>query len=109
MVQSIIYTGFGGCHTHHILVIVALTLSASAMARAPSTPISLYLKLHNMIYNIHYDCTRYIMITVQSIIYIHRIRWMPYSLYEGYCRIDLERLRNGSRSFDSNTITPQAV
>jgi hypothetical protein len=108
-VQSIIYTGFGGCHTHYILLIVALTLSASAMARAPLSPILFHLKLHNIIYNIHYDCTRYIIITVQSIIYIHRIRWMPYSLYFGYCRIDLERLRNGSRAFVSNTITPQAA
>jgi hypothetical protein len=31
-------------------VIVVLTLSASAMARAPSTPILLYSKLHNIIY-----------------------------------------------------------
>jgi hypothetical protein len=68
-VQCIIYTGFGGCHTHYILVTVALTLSASAMARAPSSPILLSPKLHNIIYNIHYDCTRHIIITVQCIIY----------------------------------------
>jgi hypothetical protein len=49
MVQSIIYTGFGGCHTHSILVIVVLTLSASAMARAPSSPILLFPKLHNIV------------------------------------------------------------
>jgi hypothetical protein len=75
------------------------------MARAPLFPILLNLKLHNILYNIHcaphhYHGPEY---------YIHRIQWMPYSLYIGYCRIDLERLRNGSRSFDSNTITIQAA
>jgi hypothetical protein len=34
---------------------------------------------------------------------------MPYSPNIGYCRIDLERFRNGSRSFVSNTITPQTA
>jgi hypothetical protein len=92
-----------------MLVIVELSSSASAMARAPLSPIRVSLKLHNITYNIHYDCTIYIIITVKSIINIQRIRWMPYSLYIGYCRIDLECLRNGSRSFDSNTIIPQAA
>jgi hypothetical protein len=57
IVESIIYTGFGGCHTHLILLIVELTLSASAMARAPSTPIILQSMLHDAIYNIHRVCT----------------------------------------------------
>jgi hypothetical protein len=106
MVQSMIYTGFGGCHTHFILVIVVLTSSASAMARAPSTPILLNLKLI-----IHYAT----FITFAPHRYhgpeshIHRICNVPHSLYIGYCRIDLERLRNGSRSFDSNTIESQAA
>jgi hypothetical protein len=101
-----IYTGFGGCHTHFILVIVVLTSSASAMARAPSTPILLNLKLI-----IHYAT----FITFAPHRYhgpeshIHRICNVPHSLYIGYCRIDLERLRNGSRSFDSNTIESQAA
>jgi hypothetical protein len=102
-----VHTGFGGCHTHSILVIVLLTLSAFAMARAPSTPILFIHKLHNIIYSIHHDCTIYIIIImVKSIIYAQD-SVVQYSLYFGYCRIDLERLRNGSRSFVSNTIIPQ--
>jgi hypothetical protein len=34
---------------------------------------------------------------------------MPYSLYIGHCPVNLERLRNGSRSFDSNTMESQAA
>jgi hypothetical protein len=65
-VQSILYTGFIGCHTHRILVIVALNSSASAMARAPSPPIPLPHKLQNFKYNIHhYHGPEY---------HIHRIR-----------------------------------
>jgi hypothetical protein len=107
MVQGIISTGFSGCHTHSILVIVALTLSASAMARAPSTPILLNLKLQNVLYNIHCVCTTSFLWFRVS--YINRNWWMPYSLYIGYCHVDLKRLRNGSRSFDFKTIVLQAA
>jgi hypothetical protein len=75
------------------------------MARAPSSPIRLSPKLHNITCNIHYTLHH----NHGPEYHIHRIWWMPYSLYIGYCRIDLERFRNGSRSFVSNTITLQAA
>jgi hypothetical protein len=64
-VQSIISTGFIGRHTHSISIIVAFNSSASAMARAPSSPILFLLKLYDIfVYTLQ---LRYNIITARSI------------------------------------------
>jgi hypothetical protein len=55
----------------------------------------------------HYNCAT--TLSRPGVSHTHRIRWMSYSLYTGYCCANVERLRNGSRSFVSNTIIPQAA